>query len=68
MRPILSRDLNEKDFRNFYWLKEELLVFCRENGLSTSGSKVEITDRIVFFLQTLLLEYQILISFFGNHS
>ncbi|WP_235175705.1 MULTISPECIES: SAP domain-containing protein [Viridibacillus] len=44
------------------------MVFCRENGLSTSGSKVEITDRIVFFLQTLLLEYQILISFFGNHS
>ncbi|MGE6517340.1 DUF6434 domain-containing protein [Lysinibacillus sphaericus] len=52
MRPVLSKDLNEKDFRNFYWLKEELQVFCRENGLSTSGSKVEITERIAYFLLT----------------
>ena len=32
--------------------KEELQTFCRENGISTSGSKIEITDRIAAFLQT----------------
>ena len=52
LRPELKKDLNVKDFRNFYWLKEELQTFCRENGMSTSGSKMEITDRIAAFLLT----------------
>src|SRR5699024_1361193 len=52
MRPELTRDLNVDDFRNFYWLKEELQIFCRENGISASGSKIEITDRIAVFLET----------------
>jgi len=45
LRPELTRDLNVDDFRNFYWLKDELQTFCRENGISASGSKIEITDR-----------------------
>ena len=52
LSPELKKDLNVKDFRNFYWLKEELQTFCRENGMSTSGSKMEITDRIAAFLLT----------------
>lgn len=52
MRPELTRDLNVDDFRNFYWLKEELQTFCRGNGISASGSKIEITDRIAVFLET----------------
>ena len=52
LRPELKKDLNVKDFRNFYWFKEELQTFCRENGMITSGSKIEITDRIEAFLQT----------------
>lgn len=52
MRPELKRGLNVKDFRDFYWLKEELQTFCRENGISASGSKAEITDRIEIFLET----------------
>src|SRR5699024_12398050 len=47
-----TRDLNVDDFRNFYWLKEELQTFCRGNGISASGSKIEISDRIVVFLET----------------
>src|SRR5699024_8401119 len=39
-------------FRNFYWLKEELQTFCRGNGISASGSKIEISDRIAVFLET----------------
>lgn len=52
MRPFLKKDLSVQDFRNFYWLKEELQTFCRENGISASGSKIEIADRITIFLQT----------------
>lgn len=51
-RPVLDRNLNSKTFRDFYYLKEELVDFCRKNGLPTSGGKIEITDRIAYFLDT----------------
>jgi len=51
-RPILNRDLNSKTFREYYYLKEELVIFCRNEGLSTSGGKIELTDRISHFLDT----------------
>ncbi|MBY0221291.1 DUF6434 domain-containing protein [Mammaliicoccus sciuri] len=52
MRPELTRDLDVHNFRDFYWLKEELQSFCRENGISASGSKTELTERIAIFLDT----------------
>lgn len=51
-RPVLDRDLDSKTFRDFYYLKEELVKFCRENGIPVSGGKIEITDRIAYFLDT----------------
>lgn len=51
-RPILDNNLDSQTFRNFYFLKEELINFCRENGLPTSGGKIEITERIAQFLDT----------------
>lgn len=38
--------------KNDWKKKLQLVVFCRENGLSTSGSKIELTDRIAHFLDT----------------
>jgi hypothetical protein len=52
VRPKLAKDISIQDFKDFYWLKEELQLFCREHGISASGSKMEITDRIETFLQT----------------
>lgn len=52
MRPNLTKEIPVESFIDFYWLKEELQTFCRENGLSTTGSKIEISDRIITFLQT----------------
>ncbi|MDP7976933.1 DUF6434 domain-containing protein [Bacillus sp. WLY-B-L8] len=52
MRPNLTKNISIQDFKDFYWLKEELQSFCREHGISASGSKMEITDRIETFLQT----------------
>ena len=51
-RPVLDRNLDSKTFRDYYYLKEELVSFCRENGIPVSGGKIEITDRIAYFLET----------------
>lgn len=50
-RPNLNKDLSSAIFREFYWLKEELVNFCREHHLSTAGSKMELADRIAYFLE-----------------
>lgn len=52
MRPNLTKDISIESFRDYYWLKEELQSFCKENGISTSGSKIEIFVRIETFLLT----------------
>ena len=51
-RPALDRHLDSKTFRDFYYLKEELIDFCRNNSLPTSGGKIEIANRIAYFLDT----------------
>lgn len=51
-RPILTKEINIETFKNYYYLKSELVTFCKENNLPTTGSKVEITNRIIYFLQT----------------
>lgn len=52
VRPILNTQLDGKTFKEFYYLKEELVNFCRENNLPTSGCKIELTERIAYFLDT----------------
>ncbi len=42
-RPDLNKELDSQTFRSFYYLKEELMAFCRENGLPVSGGKLEIS-------------------------
>lgn len=51
-RPELTKELDGETFRSFYYLKEELVQFCRENNLPLSGGKTELTDRIAYFLDT----------------
>lgn len=51
-RPKLSPGLDPETFREYYYLKEELTAFCRENGLPASGGKPELTERIAHFLAT----------------
>lgn len=51
-RPMLNRDLNSDDFREWYYLKEELVEFFRNKNLSITSSKVELSDRIEYFLDT----------------
>lgn len=51
-RPALSKTLNAEVFRSYYYLKEELVDFCRREGLQTSGGKPELTERIAVYLST----------------
>ena len=51
-RAILDKNLDSSIFRNFYYLKEELMMFCRQEGLQSTGGKVELTDRIAHYLDT----------------
>jgi dTDP-glucose pyrophosphorylase len=51
-RPELNNQLDSKTFREYYYLKEELIDFCRRNNLQTTGGKIELTDRIAMFLDT----------------
>ncbi|HBG39836.1 MAG TPA: hypothetical protein DDW85_00310 [Porphyromonadaceae bacterium] len=50
-KPPLNEQLSIQDFRDFYWLKEELIAFCRTAGLSTRGAKKELAERIASYLQ-----------------
>lgn len=56
MRPELTRKTKADAFLDYYWLKEELVQFCRDNELPVSGSKMEITARIESFLLNGLIE------------
>ena len=51
-RPELNNKLDSKTFKEYYYLKEELIDFCRKNNLQTTGGKIELTDRISKFLDT----------------
>lgn len=51
-RPSLAPGLDSAAFRSFYYLKEEMVAFCRDNGLPASGRKLDIADRIAHFLDT----------------
>lgn len=51
-RPVLDTNLDSKTFREYYYLKEELVDFCRKHNLQSTGGKLELTDRIAEFLDT----------------
>ncbi len=51
-RPNLDKNIDSKTFKEYYYLKEELIDFCRKNNLQTTGGKIELTERIAHFLET----------------
>ncbi len=48
----LTKDLNPDEFKEYYFLKEDLKDFCRSEGLKVSGSKQDLEKRIVYYLST----------------
>ena len=48
----LTRDLKADEFKEYYFLKEDLKDFCRLEGLKVSGSKQDLENRIIHYLTT----------------
>jgi len=51
-RPELTQHTTVSEFEDFYWLKKELVIFCRAHDISADGGKIAIADRIKLFLTT----------------
>ena len=51
-RPKLDENISIENFQNYYWLKKELVDFCRNLGINTSGGKIDISYRIEQYLKT----------------
>ncbi len=51
-KPILNKEISLEGFNDFYWLKKELVHFCRTIGISSTGGKIEISNRIRTYLST----------------
>ncbi len=49
-RPPLAPSLEPEEFRRWYWLKQELTDFAKQEGLSTAGDKPTLANRIALFL------------------
>lgn len=48
----LNKNLSADEFDRHYFLKEQLVTFCREEGLKVTGNKSELEDRIRYYLST----------------
>ena len=51
-RPELTKNLKSEDFKEYYFLKEELKDFCKKEGLKVGGSKNQLEERIIYYLDT----------------
>lgn len=51
-RPNLDRNLDGATFCSYYYLKKELVEFCKKEGLQATGGKLELISRIAKFLDT----------------
>jgi hypothetical protein len=51
-RPKLELNMSSSVFLNYYYLKDELVRFCKKYGLQPTGSKEDIVRRIAHYLDT----------------
>lgn len=51
-RPAISAITRGEDLKRWYWLKDELVAYCREHGIPYSAGKFELLERISHHLDT----------------
>ncbi|MFD1412470.1 DUF6434 domain-containing protein [Oceanobacillus jeddahense] len=51
-KQAIGKHLDVNTFRNHYYLKEELITFCKQENMQSTGSKEELTNRIAHYLET----------------
>ncbi len=47
-----SKITSPDDLQNYYWLKSDLMMFCKKHGLATQGAKSDLIERIGVYLST----------------
>lgn len=52
MKSRINRDMTREEFDEHYFLKEELVDFCRNEGLKVSGNKADLEERIRYYLDS----------------
>ncbi|MDO5826068.1 MAG: DUF6434 domain-containing protein [Methanosphaera sp.] len=52
MNSKLNKNLTVDEFREYYFLKKDLVDFCRSEGLKLGGSKKELEERIICYLES----------------
>ena len=48
----LNKELSSAEFKEYYFLKEELKEFCRNEGLKKKKKKNQLEKRIIYYLDT----------------
>ena len=48
----MMQTITQKTLKDSYWLKLQLIDFCKKNGLSAAGSKKDLEQRIELFLSS----------------
>lgn len=51
-RPLLNTNSDSKTLKDYYYLKSELITFCKKYNLQVTGNKQELIERITIFLNT----------------
>ena len=51
-RPPLDDGIGASDLRDYYWMKAELVEWCRRRGIPSGGGKLELIERMTRFLET----------------
>lgn len=51
-RPLIETVKTGTDLKDWYWLKAEIVDYARHIGVSPSGGKFDIIDRVAHFLDT----------------
>lgn len=51
-RPPIKTIKTGDEFKRWYWLKSELVAYCREHSIPYSAGKFELIDRITHYLDT----------------
>lgn len=47
-----SKITSPDDLQNYYWMKSDLMMFCKKHGLPTQGAKSDLIERIGVYLST----------------
>lgn len=51
-RPPLDEGISPSDLRDYYWMKSELVDWCRRRGIASGGGKLELIERMIRFIET----------------